>query len=307
MAGVNSILVAQLGDVSHANRINSEVLFLLAAREVFADHPALMQIDNINGLATNTIKVPHLDLMGTHLPAATGDGSAVGNTAINNASSTVTVTRQSQAFGKTGLAGVVSNGVFDPSVFAMNAVIGMQLRLVELIVPIIAGFAATSGISGQDLDTATFLGAAGATRVLNIQSQLLGVLHGQQWLDLSIDMGTAVGGTTANSGAAHEQATRLMPTGDQGHVLGVDLVTNNRVATATGGADYAGGIFGRGAVLWSKGTPQVEIPALQTLIGDLLFELDRTARSDETAYVSHAYLGASKGLEAGVTLKSDAG
>jgi hypothetical protein len=307
MADVNAILAAALTDVTTTDTVNNEFLLILADRVVLVDHPALFKIDDIDGRRTNVVKVPHIDLMGTALPSPAGDGASVANTPVNNSSSTVAVTRQTQAYGRTDLAGIVAGDTFNATAFAMNAVLNYQLVLVELVTDIIDDFAGVSGISGQDLDVATWLGAAGATRVGNVQGSLLGIIHGQQWSDLTIDIGAAVGGTTQNDPTAHAQATSAMPTGWQGRVLGVDTLTSNRVRTANAGADYAGGIFGRGGVLWGQGTPQVEIPALQTLIGDrVLYELDRHGRSGETAYVSHAYLGASKGLEAGTTLISDA-
>jgi len=68
-------------------------------------------------------------------------------------------------------------------------------------------------------------------------------------------------------------------------------------------------VFGRGGVIWADGTPPVNLPGQQALIGKVLFEIGRvngTGTSGETQFVSHGYLGASLGIEAGTSLISDA-
>jgi len=306
MAAVNGITLSGIGDLTTTNTLVAEYIYLLAERQTLGDHPALMYAGSIDGRGSNVLKVSHLGLRGYDLPSATGDGSSVANTALTDGSTTVTVTRNSKAYESTGLARMVSGDKINATEFALDAAMAHASRLTEILADIVDGFAATAGTSGVDLDAATLLGAFGTTRVLNVEGAMLCILHGRQWTDVSVDIGTAIGGALANDAALGRQATMVMGSGWKGNIFGVDIIENNRIVTANGGADRAGACFGKGGVMWGDGTPTLDNPSLQMLLGKTLFEKDRNAKSDETAFVSHCFLGASLGIEAGTSIITDA-
>ena len=90
---------------------------------------------------------------------------------------------------------------------------------------------------------------------------------------------------------------------------GADVFTSTYVPTANSSADRAGGVFGRGAIVWADGTIVNDDPTGQSMVigGKILFERARTAKSGLTAYVSHRYLGAAEGVDlCGVSIITDA-
>jgi hypothetical protein len=302
----NEILLSGIGDLTVASAISAEYLLLLADRNALPNHPALMYAGSIDGRGSNVIKVPHIGLMGYDSMSQTADGSAVANTALSDGSTTITVVRQSKAYEASDLSRIVSGDKINPVAFAQDAVQASALRLTDLICDVIDGFSSTAGSTGVDLDTAVVLAAIGAVRVANVPGPYMGVLHGQQWSDFILDAGLAAGGAIQMMGATQDMLI-LRGDGYQGAYLGVDWFISNRVVTANAGADRAGAIFGRGGVLWGDGTPPLDDSAKQMVIGGkVLFEQSRDAASGLVQYVSHQYVGVSKGLEAGVSVITDA-
>lgn len=204
---------------------------------------------------------------------------------------------------------VASDGRFDRELFAMDALMSMSGRKLDLIADVIDGFSQTTGPgSGIDLDLPSLVVACSYMRTLNIPGPWMGMLHGQQWADVALDAGIASGGALQWQQATAELVA-VRTAGYQGNFLGVDFWTSNRVKTANGGADRAGAIWGKGGVLTMDGIlPPVSNPAVQFLTADqrLRIGIDISERKGTEAVVSQGYTGASKGIEAGVTLISDA-
>jgi len=307
MAAVNGIIASALGDLTTTEAINAEFLLLLAERGDLGNHPALYHAGSIDGKGANVLKIGHAGLMGYDVPGAVGDGTAVPNTAFTDGSTTITVARQAKSYEASDLARMVAGNVINPSNFAMDAAVSHSQRLIALICAIIDGFTPTAGSTGVDLDTATLLGAAGTSRVNNVGGALMTILHGQQWKDVVVDAGSALGGALQFSPAT-QSILHLNGSGFQGQWLGQDIFVNNRVVTANAGADRAGAVFGYGGVLIADGTPPTDDPSNQMLVGSkVLFERDRSAKPGETAFVSSSFQGVSLGLaSAGTTITSDA-
>lgn len=322
MAAVNSNTYTSLNDLLTAEVLNGEVLLLLAERNNLPKHPAIMMAEPIDGSGSSTRKVSHIGLMGYDLPAALADGSTVSLTAISDGSTTISVSRYTKAYGATDLARLtLPDGRINPEVLAMDSVRSMNARATDLICDVIDGFSTQSGPgSGVDLDVASIMGVIGAGAVGNLPGPaFMGVLHGQQWSDLIVDGGTSIGsagGGTQNYNAQLAAMQELNGTGYCGSWLGVDWFRNNRVKSGNAGADRMGALFSYGGVIGVVGTFRtlgVEDPNNQVLIGGdgdgnspiLLFERARDAYSAETAFVSHAWMGWAKGIEAGITIVSD--
>ncbi len=304
MASPNAIVYSGIGDLTLAAAISGEFERLLSDDRALPNHPALKYVGRINDLRSNVIKVPHVGLGAYDLPAQTADGSQVANTAFTDSSSNVTVVRYSKAYSATDLAKMTSAGILDPSALAADALASMNARMVALAADAIDGFVLSAGTSGVDLDAADVLAALGVAEINNFRGPFMGMLHGIQWADLQVDLGTAVGGALQFAPAT---ADMLGYRGQafKGTWLGVDWFVYNRVNSD--GTDRLGAIFGPGAVLWADGSPPVEDSSQQMAIGSsILFERDRDARAGETAYISHGYMGLSLGIQNGLTLKSDA-
>lgn len=308
----NEILYAGIADLRTVEVVGEEWMLLIQDRNALPNHPALKYVGDIAGRGSSTIKVPHIGLMAYDLLAATADGASVANTALTDGSSTVAVARYSKSYEASDLAMLTDGqGLINPQMFAMDAMASGAMTLTDLIANVTDGFATTAGSTGVDLSLTNFLTAIGLLEVNSggaiAPGGVMAVLHGQQVADLRQSFAASTGGAVQWS----QDAQTLLPIrggGFRGNIYGVDIFASSKVPTANAGADRAGGMFVNGALLWGDGSIPVSSDANQLIIGEkVLFERDRTAKAATTAFVSHRYLGASKGLDLlGVSIITDA-
>ena len=304
----NEIVYSGIGDLTVASVMSSEALLLLADRNALMNHPALLYAGDSKGSSSVAMKIPHLGLMGYDILASTGDGSAVANTALTDGSTTVTPARYSKSYEQSDLARfTVQGGILDPSMFAQDAVVSSGATLVDIIANLVDDFATVVGTSGVDATFQNWLDCKRALDVQNVQGPLLAIIHPTQWHDILQDLALNTGGA-AQFMPATQEMINSRGNGFKGQLAGVDVFTTTRVPTANAAADRAGGMFGRGAIVWGDTGLDADDPNNQISIGGkILFERDRTAKSGLTAYVTHRYLGATEGIDlAGVSIITDA-
>jgi hypothetical protein len=303
----NEILYAGVADLRTAEALSAEYLLLLAARESLPAHPALLYAGDAQGRGSVVMKVPHVGLAGYDILSAVADGSAVTNTALSDGSTAITIGRHSKSYEASDLVRLSDQGLLSPQAFAADAVQATASTVVSLVANVTDGFSATVGTSGSDLSVANFLAAIQTLEVANVPGPYMAILHPQQMGDLRAALAAVTGGAVQWLPATAEQIN-LLGNGYRGRWASVDLFSTTFVPTANAGADRAGGMFGRGAVVWADSTIPGENDSSQLIIGGkVLFERDRTAKSGLTAYVTHAYLGVSEGIDAaGVSIITDA-
>lgn len=302
----NESTYGSIGDLATAEVLSGDYLQLRTSTEALPMTPALYYAGSISGRGSNVIKVPHVGLNGYNALSSTADGSSVANTALTDGSTTITVTRQSLRRSVSDLASMVRPDVLAKSTFAADALQAYSARLTDMICDVIDGYTATTGATGVNLDLAQVLASIGAAKALYAAGPWMGVLHTVQWNDFNLDAGLTAGGAIQWLPATAEMLP-LKTAAFQGSFLGVDWYVSQRVVTANAGADRAGAVFARGAVLWADGQAIVGDPANQmSLGGQVLFERSRESAAGIDNFTSHAYLGVSKGLEFGVTIISDA-
>lgn len=298
------VLVSNISDITTVETVTAEYLLLVADRRALPNHPALYYAGAIDSRMSNVIKVPHLGLMGYDTASQNSETGQATNTALADASSTITVVRNTFARSAGDLARIIRGGVINPTVMAQDALMVHANRMTQLICDIIDGYTLTGGTTTEDLDTADVLAALGTAEVGNLTGPFMGVLHGQQWADLALDLGLSVGGSIQYAPAVPEMI-QLRGESFKGSFLGVDFFVSNRVNS--NGTDRLGAIFGPGAVVWADGTPVIDDPTEQMLIGQkIMFERDRDKRAGVTGWVSSCYHGFSIGIQNGLTLGSDA-
>jgi hypothetical protein len=304
MAAVNGIVLSGIGDLTLAEALNSEYLELLADRRSLPQHPALMYQGRINDMKSNVVKVSHLGMRGYDVVSQVADGAIVPNTSLTDGSSTITVVRYSKSYSASDLAKIVRAGILDPAIFAADAAQSVAGRMVQLAADVVDGFTLTGGTTATDLDAADILAVLGTADINELVGPFMGMLHGRQWADLQLDLGTAIGGSLQFN-AATAELVGFKGQAFKGSWLGADWFVYNRVNSD--GTDRKGGLFGPGAVLWMDGAAPVEDPSQQMSInGDILFERVRDGKSGETAYVQHSYRGMSLGIQNGITIGSSA-
>jgi hypothetical protein len=304
----DEILYAGIADLTTTEILSGIYLKLLADRNALPNHPAIMYVGDAAMKGSKTWKVSHLGLDGYDKLAQTADGATVANTALTDGSSQVSVARYSKAYEGSDMARFLSQGVLNPQAFALDAVVSSARTLVDICADVVDGFTATVGTSGSDFTFDQFLEAVTTLEVGNVQGPLMSMFHGQQVADLRQDLANTQGGAVQWNPATQEQL-RVRP-GDsyRGNFLGVDIFASNEVKIANAGADRAGAIWGRGALLWGDmSLPNDGDPNQIIIGGKVLLERDRTAKAGLTAFVTHRYIGASMGIDAaGVSVITDA-
>ena len=305
----NEVTYASIGDLTVAAALSNQFLLLLADAAALPNHPALFDAGMVPAFgASSVIKVPHIGLMGVDIDAVTADGVAVANSALTDGSTSITIARYSKSYEATDLARMTQGGLLNIEMFAQDAVVSAAATLTELMAALMGSFSSVVGTSGANATMQNFLDAITTLEVAKVQGPYMAFLHPQQWGDIRADLALNAGGAVQfDPATAALIATRGI--GFQGTLAGVDVFTSTRIPTANAGADRAGGMFGRGAVGFARGTIANDYPSGQSVVlGDqVLFERSRTAKSGLTAYVSHVYLGVSEMIDAaGVSIITDA-
>ena len=305
----NEITYTSISDQAVAEVITGLWLQSLADRNALPNHPALLKLPSPEGRGSTTIKVPQIGLMGYDLMTSTSDGSAVANTALTDASTTLAIARKSKSYEATDLARIVdANGVLNPMAMALDALVSGSVTLRDMVANLVNSFATTFGTSGVNASFQNFLDAITALEIAKVQGPYMGILHPVQWGDIRSDTSTNSGGAVQWNAGAQRVLDAMKGLGAQGNYWGVDVFTTTSVPTANAGADRAGGVFGRGAIVWTDAPVPLDPDLPQLAIGDrILFEKDRTPKSGLTAYVSHYYVGAAEAIDlCGVSLITDA-
>lgn len=305
----NEILYSGLGDLRLAETLSTQFMLLLADRNWLGNHPALWDAGDISGTGSTVVKIPQIGLDGYDAAAASsGENGNSANVALTDASITVTVARQTLARETSGLAQITDPGFLTSPTWANDAFGAMNARMTNMITALMSGFSSSVGATGVNFSLANLLAAKGTLAANNaLDSTPLTILSSVQMHDLMTEIATTSGGA-AQFAQASQELIAARGIGFQGSYLALDFFSSNRVPTANSGADYAGGMFTRGAIVTAFGTPYVEDPTQQVAIGGrILFERDRTARTDLTAYVSHFYYGVAEGQDLrGVAIITDA-
>ncbi len=298
---------ALLADSTQREALTGTFEMLLADRNTLPNHPALIQFPTINGSGSSTGRMPLIGVGGYNDLASTNDGDPVGNTVITDDNIEVVVARHSKSYSPTDLARMIrGDGALDPALWAEDAFISMLTKITDLVANLAGTFTDVVGVSGTNLDVSTLLAAKTRLRTRNVTGPYLCVLHPQQTGDLVEELATTSGGAVQWMPATPELINQ-MGSGYIGRFAGIDLFETSRVPTVNGGADRAAGMWGRTGVAWGAGTPIITDPTRQIQLPYGMFEYDRLARSGRDEWVTHAYLGASKGNDdAGVSIITDA-
>ena len=305
-----------LTDQRVAEILNAEYFRLAKDRNALPQHPALIYAKDFYGTGTLSLKIPFLGLDGYDLPTQVAEGASVGDSTVTDTTVSLSIARYSKAYNPTDVTRFTDSlGVFNAAQFAQDAVLSHQLRLTDVIANLTDGFNASVGTTTVNLSIATVASAIATLEVASHAAlpigSVMGILHGDQAGDFRTDLISNAGGALQYN--VPPERLRIMGNGYTGQFLGIDWFTSDYVPTANAGADRAGAIFIRGAVLWGD-MSQVADSADSVVIGNkVLFERERNARGAATAYISHSYLGATLGVDSsalghryGVTIVSDA-
>lgn len=315
----NEILIAGLGDQLTAEILSTQFLMALASRDALDNHSALMYVGDVFGQGSKVIKLPSIGLMGYDRPVAATEGSAASNTALTDASYQVTVGIYTKVYESSDFARFVDKlGAIKPDMLAMDAIASKAVKMTDLIAGVTDDFTTVQGTSGTNASWTDILDAAGTLNIANVPGPYMALLHPRQIQDIKNAIATATGTIQWLDASAAQMQVR----GEtfQGNLFNVDIFKSTLVPTANAGADRAGGMWGPGGVLWADSSVQatepgqvvlgeqtIQVGQAQMRAGKVLFERDRNGAAALTKFISHFYLGVTKGDDArGVSIITDA-
>lgn len=310
----NEILYSGLGDLRVAEVLKTKYQLLLADRNALPNHPVLMggYLGDIAGLGSTVCKLAQLGFFGFDDLSAVAENAAATETALTDASVTVTIQRFAKAYNASGLASLTDSIGFPSKedAFVQDTLISCSNNLTNLIADQIDGFAATEGPgTGVDLDLASLIRAAIVLQVANapVGMGILGILHNQQWGDIHLELLSSAAGAVQWAPATQEQIV-VMGQGLKGNFFGIDIFTSNRVNTINAAADRAGALLTAGSVVWADATPLPDGDVNKLILGrGCMYARDFDNSTDLKKHVMNHYAGAALGIDAaGVTIISDA-
>lgn len=302
-------LFASLGDQTIAAQVANAALLLQQDRNYLPNHPALYYAGSINGAKSNAIKVPYVGLLGYDALATGTEGDPVGNTDITDQSATITVIQKTLVREPSDLAKMVDGlGTLRPDMLAMDGAVGGALVFRSMVANVTNGFSGTVGTAGSPASYTDCIDAITALAVLKVPGPYLGIVHPVQWGHIKKDVAANSGGAVQWAPGSQLLIEAQQGLGDQGTMFGIRWFVTTDVPTANSSVDRAGGIFGRGAVVWADGDVEIEDLVNQRKLSDkILFERQRVVAGGTTKYATHRYLGVSAGYTGfGVSLITSA-
>lgn len=250
----DEILYSGLGDLTTAEILGREIALLLADRASLRNSPFLVLVGDPTGTGSTTTKQPYAGLDGYDEMASVAEGASVANTALSDNSQLVSVARQAIQYTESDLANMIlPDGSVDVERLALSIVGSAEMRFTSMVAGVIDDFTQTAGTTGTDLTVAKFQTAMyQIERAPAPSAEMVAVLAPIQITDLQTDLTTLTGAIQWMPATA--DAIMAKGQGFQFNLLGVDVHKSSKVITS--GGDRKGGMWHRGAVLYSEGTPK---------------------------------------------------
>lgn len=251
-------------------------------------------LGTVNGLGSDTIRVPYASLDGSDTFAvdSTEDASTA-NTALTDTSVTIAVQRYALARQISDLANLTArSGDIDVARLAQSMSGEYEATWMELLSDTIDGFTSTVGTTTVDLDVDDIFSAIATLELADVPGPFFGMLDPQQIVDLRTSL-RAEGGPLQWIDATQEMLS-IKGQGFAGTFLGIDFYKSSRVNTANSAADVAGAIWGAGAIGWASATPRPVPGAVMSAPNPFVtVEIQRPDRVASTIILGHAYMGMS--------------
>lgn len=287
----DEVLFSSLGDLRVAEIIEPMVLLTLADRESFFQHPAIVNLGDAAGSGSTAAKTGLVGMDGSDIFSAVGsETSATANTALTDASALCTIARQGLQYQMSDLARLVdSTGMISLSRFAQSLAGSANMTITNAIANLVDNFATTVGTTTVDMTADDWFDSIYALELNSVPGPWLAVLHGRQYADFQNSLRSEQGPMQFYAPTAEQMVLR--GPGFKGNYCGVDIFVSSKVPTANGGADRAGGMFGRGALGYKTGSlrPDPGVPGIYA--GPLFVEFERDAAYALTKVVGNLYLG----------------
>lgn len=288
----NEVTYASLGDLTIAAALHAEIQALLQDKASLMGHPAIYYGGDVAGTGSTARKVPQV-AWGKDKMAAVAEGSSTSNTAVTDASVTLTAARQALQRQTTDLAALTwafpSAGALVESL-AADMVLAARRRFTAMICGEIDGFTATAGTSGAALSVAGFVNGIADLEINSNLGPFVAILRAKQLTELQSSLRGETGPLGYSPASAEMIAIRGQ--GYAGSYLGVDIFVSSEVVDDA--TDIKGGMFSYGAVGYVDGTPAAVQGAGGLLLPagtKIVVELERDAAATYTKIVGNYYVG----------------
>lgn len=288
----NEVTVANNADLVVASVLNRAVYELIQDRVDLRG--TVRMVDSNTGRGSAAVKVPLTDFDETM--AATAEAAAIANSALGDASATITAARQAVRYDVGDLFSL-SGGAAN-----LNAIVGgiagaMVRRATGLITAAYTGFSNSVGTSGAALTVDNVYDAQEYMNLANANGPFFLVLHPKQYNDF-VDSLRGEGGAAQFEAATAEQLA-IKGQGFKGIWHGMEIFTSSKVSDD--GTDYTGALYAMGALGMLEATPSDELASMiggsnmwmQAAVpgSPLWVEIERDAAYGLTKIVGNYYAG----------------
>jgi len=250
-------------------------------------------------LPSGPITATHIGLGGRDALAERTPGTEIANTALTDGSTDVTIAPYGKVYALDDMANWMTEGRLSTQLFAQDAAMSVNQKMISLIANIGDGFAADEGSGDLTWDVMRAAKAALAVAKADDTNGLMAILHPYQWADLEADtMGLGVAPAVYLASAINAPLG-----GYKGRFMGIDIFVSSHVPLDTG--NYKGCLISKGAIIAAQAQYPTTVGFDAISAGPMRFALDRRESYAETKIVTHALMGASLGIDAaGCTIVS---
>ncbi len=304
----NEFFYSSSGDLRLAEVLAAEYRLLLKDRFSLMGHPAIFYAGNCSATGSTVIKVPLVGFGGYDRMSAVAENASTSNTAVTDASATITVARQALQRQVSDINDLVDSIGVNADALINDGLGSYVMRWMEMYASLVDDFSNTVGPgSGLPLTMDDFLSAQFTLVQQSVPGPYLCTLYPKQWTDLQDDLRGEVGPLQLRADV--QDAFNARGQGIVATLNQIEIAVSSLVPTANAGADSAGGMHGLGAIAWADGLPsairgagEVVFPAGQRLYT----EMERDSAGALTKIVHNAFLGFAEVEDLrGVTLVSD--
>lgn len=267
------------------------VMLSLADRASLRNSPQLINLGTPL-IGSGAEKFATVALDGADLMVSRTEIQSIANQAFTSAQKTVTPARYGIAYDYSDYVSAIDpTGTLNPSRLAASIVASANMTFTNNLAKMVDDFATTAGATTVAMTHDTFLAAQFKLMQNKVPGSFLCILKPKQFTDWVSDLETRGGVTQWRQSTQDMQV--LKGIGFQGQYNGIDVFVSDQVQSANANADWAGGMFGAGAIGFKELALGAPAPGAFIVadVGPIRVEVDRSVRTGETALVGTYYHG----------------
>lgn len=286
----NEITWAAIKSDAERTLMVGEIIKALADEYAVTNHEALIWGPDVSGTMTDTVTIDEDDLESGGTLTSIAEGGTFANTALGTDRYTSAVAQRYTQWNVSDLAAMVSNGKLAVDRFVRSLITRYGLTVTDLLATAGATFTAALDAGAGEPDMVDLFDAIGELEGAYVSPSKLkmAIVHPNVGKALRRDSLFAQQMNVAMLDPAVQAFAKAFGGVYLGRFQNTDVFTSFKIAVDAG--KYQNIIFGRGAVLLSKGTPKVAT-ADQVVLEMMLMEQARSQTKPETTIRGSTFLG----------------